>query len=129
METSKIKSIDKTDNTWNTKDGKPMYDYTVCMEDGTEGTAASTSPEAPPYAVGDEVDYEKTVNNWGTKLKIKKVGGFTPGGGYKDDPEKTKRIGASWAIGLAIQQESDPEKIIEAAEHLINLRDTLMSKL
>ena len=127
--TSKIKSIDKTDNTWKTKDGKPMYDYIVRMEDDAEGTAASTSPEAPPYAVGDEVDYEKIVNTWGTKLKIKKVGGFTPGGGYKDDPEKTKRIGASWAIGLALQQESDPEKILEAAEHLINLRDTLMSKL
>ena len=100
METSKIKSIDKTDNTWTGQSGT-MYDYTVCMEDGTEGTAASPNPEKPPYDVGDEVEYAET----------------------------TKRIGASWAIGLAIQQESDPEKIIEAAEHLINLRDALMSKL
>ena len=48
METSKIKSIDKTDNTWTGQSGT-MYDYTVCMEDGTEGTAASPNPEKPPY--------------------------------------------------------------------------------
>jgi hypothetical protein len=128
METTKIKSIDKTDNTWMGQSGM-MYDYIVCLEDGTEGTAASPNAEKPPYDVGDEVEYNKTVNNWGTKLKIKKLGGFTPGGGFKDNAETTKRIGASWAIGLAIQQESDPEKILEAAEHFINLRDTLMSKL
>jgi hypothetical protein len=128
METTKIKSIDKTDNTWMGQSGM-MYDYIVRLEDGTEGTAASPNAEKPPYDVGDEVEYNKTINNWGTKLKIKKLGGFTPGGGFKDNAETTKRIGASWAIGLAIQQENDPEKILEAAEHFINLRDTLMSKL
>ena len=96
METSKIKSIDKTDDTWKGQSGT-MYEYTVCLEDGTEGTASSPSPEKPPYDVGDEVEYNKTVNNWGTKLKIKKAGGFT----HKEEDTKTtpKPPSASVRVG------------------------------
>ncbi|MCP4605854.1 MAG: hypothetical protein GY847_35960, partial [Proteobacteria bacterium] len=46
-----------------------------------------------------------------------------------NNPDIQKRIDASWAIGLAINQESDPEKILEAAEFLLSIRSTLISKL
>jgi len=102
METSKIKSVTKTDNTWNGQSGT-MYDYDVEMEDGATGIASSTSAESPPYGVGDEVDYSKTANSYGTKLRIKKAGGdFGGGGGYKQNPETQKRIENSWAIQTAI---------------------------
>jgi len=125
MGTSKIKSIDKSDNTWTGQSGT-MYDYMVCLEDGTEGTAASTSPEKPPYEVGDEVEYTKTSNHWGTKLKIKKAGGFEP---RTQSPDIQRRIDASWAIGHALAHTTKPEEVIEYAESLINMRNTLISKL
>tara|TARA_R110000824_G_scaffold168195_3_gene345227 strand:+ start:294 stop:671 length:378 start_codon:yes stop_codon:yes gene_type:complete len=125
METSKIKSIDKTDNTWTGQSGT-MYDYTISLEDGTEGTAASPNPEKPPYSVGDEVEYNKTVNNWGTKLKIKKAGGFEQ---RSQSPDIQRRIDASWAIGHALAQSTNPEDVLEIAESLLNMRNTLISKL
>jgi len=69
------------------------------MEDGSEGIASSTSAESPPYGVGDEVEYTKTTNNFGTKLRIKKAGSFTPRG---QDPAEQKRIENSWALKTAV---------------------------
>ncbi len=104
MATSKIESITKTEKTWTGQSGT-MYDYTVSLEDGAAGTASSTSAEAPPYAVGDEVEYTKTENSFGVKLRIKKAGGNFGGGGggFQKDPETIKRIENSWAIGTAVQ--------------------------
>ena len=81
-----------------------MYDYDVVLEDGAEGVASSTSAEKTPYGVGDEVEYTKTENKFGVKLRIKKAGGdFGGGGGFKQNPETQKRIENSWAIQTAVQ--------------------------
>jgi hypothetical protein len=106
-----------------------MFKFEIGLEDGSSGEVSAKTIDR--WNVGDEVEYEVTPSKWGNRMKLTKPG-FTPnqgGGGYKEDAEKTKRITASWAIGHAINQESDPEKIIEAAEWLIKLRDTLISKL
>ena len=101
MATSKIKSITKTQNTWQGQSGT-MYDYLVTMEDETEGTASSTSEEAPPYIVGDEVEYTKTENKFGVKLRIKKESTFSDGGGWKADPAKDEKVTNSWALKVAV---------------------------
>lgn len=101
MATSKIKSITKTENTWNGQSGT-MYDYRVTMEDGSEGVASSTSPEAPPYGEGDEVEYSKTENKFGVKLRIKKASTFSDGGGWKPDAGRDEKITNSWALNAAI---------------------------
>ena len=102
MATSKIKSITKTQNTWQGQSGT-MYDYRVTMEDDTEGVASSTSEEAPPYIVGDEVEFTKSENKFGVKLRIKKESTFSDGGGWKADPAKDEKITHSWALNAAIQ--------------------------
>tara|TARA_R110000787_G_scaffold43672_2_gene106967 strand:- start:2660 stop:3073 length:414 start_codon:yes stop_codon:yes gene_type:complete len=104
MATSKIASITKTENTWQGQSGT-MYDYEVSLEDNTTGIASSTSAEAPPYVEGDEVEYTKTENKFGVKLRIKKAGAFTSGGsggGYSQNPETQKRIENSWALNCAV---------------------------
>ena len=101
MATSKIKSITKTENTWQGQSGT-MYDYRVSMEDETEGVASSTSAEAPPYIVGDEVEYTKTENKFGVKLRIKKESTFSDGGSWKADPAKDEKVSNSWALKVAV---------------------------
>jgi len=101
MATSKIKSITKTENTWQGQSGT-MYDYRVVMEDETEGVASSTSPESPPYIAGDEVEYTKSENKFGVKLRIKKASTFPDGGGWKPDPAKDEKVTNSWALKVAV---------------------------
>jgi hypothetical protein len=124
MGQSKIKTI-QPNGTYEGRNGL-MYKFEIELENGQGGEVSAKSEDR--WKVGDEVEYEVTPSKWGDKMKLTKPG-FQQGGGYKDDPEKTKRITASWAIGLAIQQASDPQEILEAAEHLINMRDSLISKL
>ena len=133
MGLTKIKSVNKTENTWTGQSGT-MYDYLVTLEDGVTGTASSTSAEAPPYGEGDEVEYTKTENQFGTKLKIKKAGGnFGSGGGFKQNPETQKRIENSWAIQTAVQiighQQVELEdylkQVRELAKVLLTERDNL----
>jgi hypothetical protein len=102
MGVSKIKTVTKTENTWQGQSGT-MYDYDVVLEDGTDGVASSTSAENTPYGEGDEVEYTKTENKWGVKLRIKKAGGDFGGGGFKQNPETQKRIENSWALQTAVQ--------------------------
>lgn len=102
MASSTIESVAKTDNTWQGQSGT-MYEYKVTMKDGTEGIASSTSPENPPYAVGDEVEYTATTNNYGTKLRIKKASTFSGGGNWKPDPAREAKITNSWALQTAVQ--------------------------
>ena len=126
MATSKIKSITKTENTWNGQSGT-MYDYRVSMEDGTEGVASSTSPEAPPYVVGDEVEYTKSENKFGVKLRIKKESTFSGGGGWKPDPAREEKITNSWALQTAVQiigtcpEEQSYEEYMKACSLLAKL--------
>jgi len=77
--TSKIRSI-TPGNSFVFKNG-PMagqtaFTFKVLFEDNVVGEANSKSAN-PPYAVGDMVEYESTPGQYGNKLKIKKVGGFT----------------------------------------------------
>ena len=102
MGVSKIKTVTKTANTWAGQSGT-MYEYDVVLEDGTEGVASSTSAEKTPYGEGDEVEYTKTENKFGVKLRIKKAGGDFGGGGFKRNPEDQKKMENSWAIQTAVQ--------------------------
>ena len=104
MGVSKIKTVTKTANTWAGQSGT-MYEYDVILEDGTEGIASSTSAENTPYSEGDEVEYTKTENKFGVKLRIKKAGGDFGGGGgsFKRNPEDQKKMENSWAIQTAVQ--------------------------
>jgi len=56
--------------------GETTFTFRIVLEDNVIGEAASKST-TPPYAVGDMVEYEATPGQYGNKLKIKKVGGFT----------------------------------------------------
>jgi hypothetical protein len=127
MGISKVKTI-QPNGTYEGRNGL-MFKFEIGLEDGSSGEVSAKTIDR--WNVGDEVEYEVTPSKWGPRLKLDKAGYANKpnGGGYKEDPEKAKRITASWAIGHAINQESDPEKIIEAAEWLLKLRDTLISKL
>lgn len=126
MGSSKIKSI-QPNGTWESRNGL-MYKFEIELEDGATGEVSAKTENR--WNVGDEVEYTVTPSKWGDRLKLDKAGynnQRSTGGG--NNPDIQKRIDASWAIGHAINQESDPEKIVEAAEWLLKLRDTLISKL
>ena len=126
MGTSKIKSI-QPNGTWESRNGT-MFKFEIGLEDGTSGEVNSKTIDR--WNVGDEVEYTVTPGKYGDRLKLDKAGFASKGGGgNSQSPDIQKRIDASWAIGHAINQESDPEKIVEAAEWLLKLRDTLISKL
>lgn len=124
MGQSKIKSIQPM-GTYESQNGL-MYKFNIELENGESGEVSAKTEDR--WSIGDEVEFEITPSKWGDKMKLSKAG-YNRSGGYKDDPEKTKRITASWAVALALQEESDHEKILERAEYLVNLRDSLMSKL
>jgi len=121
MATSKIQSVVKTETTWQGQSGT-MYDYQVQLEDGSAGIASSTSPESPPYGVGDEVEYTSTTNQYGTKLRIKKAGGFQSGG-RKQSPEVEKRITNSWALGCAVNIMGNCDPNVSYTEYLKQASD------
>ena len=123
MGQSKIKSI-KPMGTYKSQNGL-MYKFDIELENGESGEVSAKTEDR--WSIGDEVEYETTQTKWGVRMKLSKAG--YNGNRGTQSPEVQKRIDACWAIALAIQEENDPEKIIEAAEHLINLRNTLISKL
>ena len=123
MGQSKIKSI-TPNGTFEGRNGL-MYKFDIELENGQGGEVSAMTEDR--WSIGDEVEFEITPSKWGDKMKLSKAG--YNGNRGTQSPEVQKRIDACWAIGLAIQEENDPEKIIEAAEHLINLRNTLISKL
>ena len=122
MGQSKIKTI-QPNGTYEGRNGL-MHKFEIELENGQGGEVSAKSEDR--WKVGDEVEFEITPSKWGDKMKLTKPG-FQQGG--SQSPEIQKRIDACWAIGLAIQQASDPQEILEAAEHLINMRDSLISKL
>jgi hypothetical protein len=124
MGTSKVKTI-QPNGTYEGRNGL-MYKFEIGLEDGASGEVSAKTIDR--WNVGDEVEYEITPSKWGDRMKLTKPG-FTPNQGGSQSPDIQKRIDASWAIGHAINQESDPEKIIEAAEWLLKIRNTLISKL
>jgi len=105
----KIKDIDKMDNDPWTLNGKTYYDFYVKMEEeGEEGRASSLTESAPPYKVGDDVEYTMTSNHHGTRLKIKKLrpeGSYEAKAGYEANFSKGtgESIKTQWAIGRAVE--------------------------
>jgi hypothetical protein len=132
---TRIKSIERTDNPMWTWNNKSFYDFWVECEDGTAGTASSTSPEAPPYSVGDEVEVETSSNKWGVKLKISKVKAPNAGGNKEAYwAEKDERISRQWAINAAMEyiihastdrKHFNDDEIKMIARNLLHMRDTL----
>ena len=118
---SKIKSI-QANGTWETRDGKTMYQSEVELEDGATGEVNATTPDR--WHVGDEVQYEEKDGKYGKKLKLSKaMNGFSFGDpSYGGTPESIKEdnsvtryhnreelkhhlIMNQWAIRLAIETE------------------------
>jgi hypothetical protein len=124
MGQSKIKTI-QPNGTYDSQNGL-MYKFEIELESGDSGEVSAKSESR--WSVGDEVEFEVTPSKWGDKMRLTKPG-FTPNQSKANNPDIQKRIDASWAIGHAINQESDPEKILEAAEFLLSIRSTLISKL
>ena len=124
MGQSKIKTI-QPNGTYDSQNGM-MYKFEIQLESGDSGEVSAKSEDR--WSVGDEVEFEVTPSKWGDKMKLSKPG-FTPNQSRGSNPDIQKRIDASWAIGHAINQESDPEKVLEAAEFLLSIRNTLISKL
>lgn len=122
MGQSKIKTI-QPNGTYEGQNGL-MYKFEIELQDGSSGEVSAKSENR--WNVGDEVEYEVTPSKWGDRMKLSKAGYNQQKG---NSPDIQKRIDASWAIGHALAQESDPQKILEAAEYLLNIRDTLISKL
>ena len=118
---SKIKSI-QANGTWETRDGKTMYQFEVELEDGAAGEVNATTPDR--WQVGDEVQYEVKDGKYGKKLKLSKtMNGFSFGDpSYGGTPESIKQdnsvtryhnrdeqrqhlIMNQWAIKTAIEAE------------------------
>ena len=119
MGQSKIKTIQPS-GTYDSQNGL-MYKFEIQLESGDRKSVDR-------WSVGDEVEFEVTPSKWGDRMKLTKPG-FSPNQSKANNPDIQKRIDASWAIGLALKEESDPEKILEAAEFLLSIRATLISKL
>ena len=127
MGQSKIKTIQPSGSYPNDRAPEGvMYTFEVELEDGESGEVGAQKKDR--WSVGDEVEYTVNQSKWGNKLKLSKPG-FTPNQSKANNPDIQKIIDASWAIGLALKEESDPEKILEAAEFLLSIRATLISKL
>tara|TARA_R100000655_G_scaffold61341_2_gene99742 strand:+ start:1658 stop:2155 length:498 start_codon:yes stop_codon:yes gene_type:complete len=115
---SKIKSI-QANGTWETRDGKTMYQSEVELEDGATGEVNATTPDR--WHVGDEVQYEEKDGKYGKKLKLSKaMNGFSFGDNsepnststsnsvtrFEDrDAKRQSLIMNQWAIRLAIETE------------------------
>jgi len=119
---SKIKSI-QANGTWETRDGKTMYQSEVELEDGTTGEVNATTPDR--WNVGDDVDYEVKDGKYGKKLKLSKPReGFSWANNsdstsnsvtrFQDRDERRQHlIMNQWAIKTAIETEmnlSPPDK-------------------
>ena len=78
-----------------------MYAFDVDLSDGTTGTVNSKTPNK--WNVGDDVEYTASSTHHGTKLRLDKPGFNGSFSGGKQDPDATKGIIASWAVGCAMQ--------------------------
>jgi hypothetical protein len=80
---SKIKSV-QANGTWETRDGKTMYQFEIELEDGAAGEVNATT--ADRWSVGDEVDYEIKDGKYGKKLKLSK---YSPGFSFGNNSDST----------------------------------------
>lgn len=143
----KIKDIEKMDNEPWTLNGQTYYDFYVKMEEeGEEGRASSITESAPPYKVGDDVEYTMTSNHHGTRLKIKRLrpegearGGYEAKGGYEANFSKgsDEGIKTQWAIGRAVELTIaemptngnliDMDSLEQTAKEILEIHKRLMS--
>ena len=86
--------------------GKTFYKFDCILENGMVGEVNALTQNK--WSVGDEVVVKEHLQTkWGPRLKLDKPG-FTPGGSKPQDPDATKGIIASWAVGVAMQVVGDP---------------------
>jgi hypothetical protein len=90
--------------------GKTFYKFDCILENGMVGEVNTLTQNK--WSVGDEVVVkEHQQTKWGPRLKLDRPG-FTPGGASggsrSSDPDATKGIIASWAVGVAMQVVGDP---------------------
>jgi hypothetical protein len=104
MKQAEVLQIINENQSWTSRNGGTFHDYCVRLKtaegETVEGTASSTSPENPPYAVGDQVFFEAMPGNFGTKLRIKKelTQDAVPRG---TNDNRQKEIAVQWALGRA----------------------------
>jgi len=98
MKKSKITTVaPQPSKDWN---GKTLLKDFVMFENGDSGTV-TTFPDNKQPVVGDELEYDINETQWGTEIKLPKVGG---GGGFK---------AKAWTPAQVAQQ--DAVKITSAA--------------
>jgi hypothetical protein len=113
--------------------GKTFYKFDCILENGMIGEVNALSPDK--WKVGDEVVIKEHLQTkWGPRLKLDKPG-FTPGGSRQQDPDATKGIIASWAVGVAMQVAGDPtqnrydEIVLSAARLALRCRDIIKQEV
>ena len=101
MAQAKISRIEPANPpTWTGSHGL-MYAFDVDLSDGTTGTVNTKTPNK--WNVGDDVEYTASSTHHGTKLRLDKPGFSGAPSGSRQDPDATKGIIASWAVGIAMQ--------------------------
>lgn len=131
MEQTKIQSL-TPQGTFEAQ-GKTFYKFDCILENGMIGEVNALSPDK--WKVGDEVVIKEHLQTkWGPRLKLDKPG-FTPGGSRQQDPDATKGIIASWAVGVAMQVAGDPtqnrydEIVLSAARLALRCRDIIKQEV
>jgi len=111
--------------------GKTFYKFDCILENGMIGEVNALSPDK--WKAGDEVVIKEHLQTkWGPRLKLDKPG-FTPG--RQQDPDATKGIIASWAVGVAMQVAGDPtqnrydEVVLSAARLALRCRDIIKQEV
>jgi hypothetical protein len=109
---SKIKSVVPTmvggvQKTWSSDKGT-FYKYTILWENGDTGEGMGKNPN-PPYGVGDECTYEKSVNGQFTSFKgIKKVEGASGGTAAPHEQGQSKPYESYWDKPRVIHYKMKP---------------------
>jgi hypothetical protein len=115
--------------------GKTFYKFDCILENGMVGEVNALTQSK--WNVGDEVVVKEHLQTkWGPRLKLDRPG-FTPGGGggKSQDPDATKGIIASWAVGVAMQVVGDPtqnhyeEAVLLASRIALRCRDIIKQEV
>lgn len=128
MKTSTVVDLQSTGQSWVSQRGDTFYTFDIALEDGTSGQVNSRNPEKPPYAIGDEVEYEvQRENAYGKTLKVQLPRDGSPSAGKASSFNSNRRddvgtrIDASWAIGQVLSVAGGKIDLNSGA-HLVQLK-------
>lgn len=103
--------------------GKTFYKFEVTLDDDSTGEVLAL--KADRWKVGDQVEVQRTSNNYGTRFKLsvpeanRTTNNFQRGnGGRSFNPEVQFRVDASWAIGQAVTLLGDRVELVSVPGHL-----------